>query len=91
MTLHTTRRMPAAQAMYAALGYERGPDRVFDDGFVLLSFSKTLAMRRYAGRESQAYGRRTEVGTTSPEARSTPSASSACTRPPRNCCSYSRA
>jgi ribosomal protein S18 acetylase RimI-like enzyme len=42
MTLHTTRRMPAAQRMYAALGYDRRPDRVLDDGFVLLSFSKRL-------------------------------------------------
>ena len=43
MTLFTTQRMPAAQRMYAALGYDRGPDRVFDDGFVLLSFSKRLS------------------------------------------------
>jgi len=42
MTLNTTRRMPAAQRMYAALGYHQGPDRVVDDGFVLLSFSKPL-------------------------------------------------
>jgi GNAT superfamily N-acetyltransferase len=42
MTLFTTRRMPAAQRMYASLGYAQGPDRVFDDGFVLLSFSKPL-------------------------------------------------
>ena len=42
MTLHTTHRMAAAQAMYAALGYDRGPDRIVDDGLVLLSFSKPL-------------------------------------------------
>ena len=42
VTLHTTPRMPVAQAMYAKLGYERGPDRRFEDGFVLLSFSKRL-------------------------------------------------
>ncbi len=42
ITLNTTRRMHAAQAMYPALGYERGPDRTFDDGFVLLSYSKRL-------------------------------------------------
>jgi ribosomal protein S18 acetylase RimI-like enzyme len=42
ITLHTTHRMRAAQAMYAALGYARGPDRVLDDGFVLLSFWKRL-------------------------------------------------
>jgi ribosomal protein S18 acetylase RimI-like enzyme len=42
VTLHTTSRMSAAQAMYASRGYGRGPDRVFDDGFVLLSYSKRL-------------------------------------------------
>jgi ribosomal protein S18 acetylase RimI-like enzyme len=42
MTLNTTHRMPAAQLMYAALGYDRLPDRILDDGFVLLSFSKRL-------------------------------------------------
>ena len=42
VTLHTTPRMPVAQAMYAKLGYERGLDRRFEDGFVLLSFSKRL-------------------------------------------------
>ncbi len=42
MTLNTTHRMAGAQHMYAALGYERGPDRVVDDGFVLLSFAKPL-------------------------------------------------
>ncbi len=42
VTLHTTPRMPVAQRMYARLGYDRGPDRHLDDGFVLLSFSKRL-------------------------------------------------
>jgi ribosomal protein S18 acetylase RimI-like enzyme len=42
VTLHTTPRMPAAQRMYERLGYDRGADRLFDDGFVLLSFSKRL-------------------------------------------------
>jgi ribosomal protein S18 acetylase RimI-like enzyme len=42
VTLHTTTPMTAAQAMYGALGYERGPDRVVGDDFVLLSFSKQL-------------------------------------------------
>lgn len=42
MTLHTTSRMRGAQRMYASLGYERGEDRVFPDGFVLLSYSKPL-------------------------------------------------
>ena len=43
MTLHTTQRMDAAQRMYERLGYVRGEDRVFPDGFVLLSYAKTLA------------------------------------------------
>jgi hypothetical protein len=34
--------MPAAQAMYERLGYERTEDIVFPDGFVLLGYSKTL-------------------------------------------------
>lgn len=43
MTLNTTERMQAAQRMYEALGYERGDDRVFPDGFVLLSYAKHLS------------------------------------------------
>lgn len=42
MTLHTTGRMVAAQRMYERLGYVRGEDRVFPDGFVLLSYAKAL-------------------------------------------------
>lgn len=42
MTLHTTQRMAAAQAMYEALGYERLPDEVLPDGFVLLGYRKVL-------------------------------------------------
>jgi ribosomal protein S18 acetylase RimI-like enzyme len=42
MTLHTTQRMKAAQAMYERLGYERMEDRVFPDGFVLLGYTKQL-------------------------------------------------
>ena len=42
MALHTTQRMQAAQSMYEGLGYERLEDRVFPDGFVLLSYTKTL-------------------------------------------------
>jgi ribosomal protein S18 acetylase RimI-like enzyme len=42
MTLHTTLRMEAAQAMYERLGYERLEDRVYPDGFVLLSYKKQL-------------------------------------------------
>ena len=42
VTLHTTQRMAAAQAMYERLGYERQEDRVYPDGFVLLGYTKTL-------------------------------------------------
>lgn len=42
VTLHTTERMEAARSMYESLGYERGADRTFEDGFQLLSFSKRL-------------------------------------------------
>jgi ribosomal protein S18 acetylase RimI-like enzyme len=42
VTLHTTRRMAAARAMYERLGYERTEDRVFPDGFVLLGYRKPL-------------------------------------------------
>jgi ribosomal protein S18 acetylase RimI-like enzyme len=43
MTLNTTPRMEAAQHMYASLGYVRREDRVFPDGFVLLTFAKDLS------------------------------------------------
>ncbi len=42
LTLNTTRRMRVAQALYGAMGFERGPDRVFPDGFVLISYSLPL-------------------------------------------------
>ena len=42
LTLHTTQRMKAAQAMYERLGYDRMADRVFPDGFVLLGYTKQL-------------------------------------------------
>lgn len=42
ITLHTTERMRAAQAMYERLGYERTEDRVFPDGFVLLGYRRRL-------------------------------------------------
>ena len=42
MTLHTTERMQGAQRMYESLAYERTEDRVFPDGFVLLSYGKDL-------------------------------------------------
>jgi ribosomal protein S18 acetylase RimI-like enzyme len=47
LTLNTTERMRAARAMYEALGFARGADRVFPDGFVLLSYE--LAMRDWTG------------------------------------------
>ena len=42
LTLHTTTRMDAAQRLYGSLGFRRDVDRVFPDGFVLLSYSKDL-------------------------------------------------
>lgn len=42
ITLNTTQLMRNAQRMYESLGYSRGEDRVFPDGFVLLSYSKKL-------------------------------------------------
>ena len=50
MTLHTTARMQGAQRMYESLGYERTEDRVFPDGFVLLSYRKDLALDCGLGR-----------------------------------------
>jgi ribosomal protein S18 acetylase RimI-like enzyme len=43
MTLHTTKRMRAAQEMYEALGFRRLEDRVFPDGFVLLTYERAIA------------------------------------------------
>jgi GNAT superfamily N-acetyltransferase len=42
MLLHTTQRMEAAQAMYEAMAFERLPDRVFPDGFVLLTYERAI-------------------------------------------------
>jgi len=42
MLLHTTQRMKSAQAMYVSLGFERLPDRVFPDGFVLLTYVRPI-------------------------------------------------
>jgi ribosomal protein S18 acetylase RimI-like enzyme len=42
ITLNTTERMRSAQRMYESMGYSRDEDRVFPDGFVLLSYSKQL-------------------------------------------------
>jgi ribosomal protein S18 acetylase RimI-like enzyme len=41
-SLNTTQRMLVAQAMYEAMGFRRTEDRVFPDGFVLLSYEKDL-------------------------------------------------
>jgi ribosomal protein S18 acetylase RimI-like enzyme len=42
LTLNTTGRMQAAQRMYETMGFVRGDDEVFPDGFVLLSYAKEL-------------------------------------------------
>jgi ribosomal protein S18 acetylase RimI-like enzyme len=42
MTLHTTERMRDAQRMYEAFGFERLDDRVFPDGFVLLTYRRSI-------------------------------------------------
>jgi len=42
MTLHTTERMPIARGMYERMGFRRLEDRVFPDGFVLLTFEKAV-------------------------------------------------
>jgi hypothetical protein len=42
MTLHTTNRMKAARAMYEGMGFHRLPDRVFPDGFVLLTYERAV-------------------------------------------------
>ena len=46
MRLHTTQRMKVAQAMYGSMGFDRLPDRVFPDGFVLLSYEKPISPAR---------------------------------------------
>ena len=42
MTLHTTQSMRDAQALYESLGFERLDDRVFPDGFVLMTYRLRL-------------------------------------------------
>lgn len=42
LTLGTTERMLAAQRMYESMGFRRGPDQVFDDGFRMLTYEYTL-------------------------------------------------
>lgn len=38
VTLETTERMRAAQALYESMGFRRGPDQVFGDGFRLRTY-----------------------------------------------------
>lgn len=49
MTLHTTHRMEAAQRMYERMGFERLADRVFPDGFVLLTYQRPIDPERSTG------------------------------------------
>jgi ribosomal protein S18 acetylase RimI-like enzyme len=42
ITLHTTEPMKTARSMYAGRGYERMPDEVLPDGFVLMGYRKEL-------------------------------------------------
>ncbi|HEV3474108.1 MAG TPA: GNAT family N-acetyltransferase [Actinomycetota bacterium] len=42
ITLGTTERMDGARRLYEAMGFRRGPDQVFDDGFRLLTYELAL-------------------------------------------------
>jgi ribosomal protein S18 acetylase RimI-like enzyme len=42
MTLETTEAMTAAHRLYESMGFRRGPDQVFDDGFRLRSYELAL-------------------------------------------------
>ena len=42
MTLETTEAMTAAHRLYESMGFRRGPDQVFDDGFRLRSYELPL-------------------------------------------------
>jgi ribosomal protein S18 acetylase RimI-like enzyme len=42
MTLGTTERMVAAHRLYESMGFVRGPDQVFDDGFRLRTYELPL-------------------------------------------------
>jgi ribosomal protein S18 acetylase RimI-like enzyme len=42
VTLATTHRMTVAQGMYERMGFRRGEDRVFPDGFVLLRYEREV-------------------------------------------------
>jgi ribosomal protein S18 acetylase RimI-like enzyme len=42
LTLNTTEDMAAARALYEGMGFSRRPDKVWDDGFRLLSYELKL-------------------------------------------------
>jgi ribosomal protein S18 acetylase RimI-like enzyme len=42
LTLGTTERMAAAQRLYESMGFSRGPDQVFFDGFRLRTYELSL-------------------------------------------------
>jgi ribosomal protein S18 acetylase RimI-like enzyme len=42
VTLETTENMVAAQRLYESMGFERGPDEVYDDGFRLRTYEYRL-------------------------------------------------
>lgn len=42
LTLDTTEGMTAARRMYEGMGFRRGPDKVWPDGFRLLSYEREL-------------------------------------------------
>ena len=52
LTLNTTERMKEAKAMYEAMEFRRLPNRVFPDGFVLLTYE--IAVPSEAGDDSLA-------------------------------------
>jgi ribosomal protein S18 acetylase RimI-like enzyme len=45
ITLETTASMRAAQQLYEAMGFRRGPDQVYDDGFRVLTYELRLGER----------------------------------------------
>jgi ribosomal protein S18 acetylase RimI-like enzyme len=42
VTLETTENMHVAQRLYESMGFERGPDEIFDDGFRLRTYEYRL-------------------------------------------------
>jgi ribosomal protein S18 acetylase RimI-like enzyme len=42
ITLETTENMAAAQRLYESMGFARGPDQVYDDGFRLRTYEYRL-------------------------------------------------